>query len=212
MKIRIHKILEGSLVDGPGKRTVLFLQGCPIHCPGCQSQQTWNPEGGQEWEVVALADELTRRGAETGEYTISGGEPFFQPEALLGLLKALRERGANHIIVYTGYELEVLASQNHPARPYLEEILPLVDVLVDGPFRAELDNPFLSYRGSSNQRAIDVPTSMAIGSTVLLEDWGQNPEIVAENGRLVIPIGLYPVFAEVGEGHPTRRCGELMER
>ena len=210
MQIRLNSIRARSEVDGPGLRAVLFLQGCPLACPGCQSRALWPATGGYVTPVHDLALTLaTLARFNGGNITISGGEAFTQPAALAELVSNLRALGVKHIIVYTGYIWEQLFSVDHPARPWLKEILEGVDVLVDGRFVKELDNPYIIYRGSSNQRPIDVPASLAAGEVVTL-DWSQPELVIREDGSLIAPEGLALELAEMGWVHHARMCGSVV--
>lgn len=208
MNIQINRIIMSSRVDGPGERAVLFVQGCPIHCPGCQSRQTWDPDGGIFAPVAMLVEHLARH-AKTRSVTVSGGEPFAQPAALAELVTTLRKSGFDHILVYTGYIWEQLFDPTHPAYPYLKVILEQVDVLVDGPFMRELDDDLITWRGSRNQRPIDVAESLAAGAVVAL-DWDFPRITIDRDGNLVLPVGLAPDFP-LGSVENSRMCGQLTE-
>jgi anaerobic ribonucleoside-triphosphate reductase activating protein len=152
--LRVARIYHGSLVDGPGRRSVAQFQGCPIRCPGCYVPETHDPKGGIRMSIDdVLAEALDPVGSPRDGVTVLGGEPFFQPVGLLALLKALKERGL-HTVVYTGYRLEVLARRPEPA---VRAALELTDLLVDGPFVAALSDGAGEWRGSRNQRAIANP-------------------------------------------------------
>jgi anaerobic ribonucleoside-triphosphate reductase activating protein len=211
MKIRIHRIIPQSRVDGPGVRTVVFLQGCSLACKGCQNRHIWPADGGHETNTADLAQALTILSGRIGNVTISGGEPFQQPAALAALITDLRKHGTvKHLIVYTGYTWEELHSATHPARPYLSEILQGVDVLVDGRFIAKLDDPMITYRGSRNQRPIDVAESLTVDELVVL-DWDHPEVIIGDDGELLLPIGLADVFASMGAVRQSRMCGETVD-
>ncbi len=206
MDIRIaanNPINPSSFVDGPGQRATLFLQGCSIRCPGCQSQHLWPAAAGQAMPVEQVADTLMEASAQTGNITIMGGEPFDQPAALADLVGRL----GGHVIVYTGYTLEQLTDPAHPAFSHLPAILKHIDILVDGPFVRSQDDPLISYRGSRNQRPIDVKASLRTGFVVEL-DW-DSPEIVLTgDGDLLAPVGLAGELGEIGTVERTRRCGQ----
>ena len=144
--IRLAGIMDDSLVDGPGVRITVFVQGCHKHCPGCQNPQTWDYSGGYERtveELIAYAEET----AIEKKITVSGGEPFDQPQAVGALLATLHGRGW-HTMVYTGYTLETLPEEGRKL------ILPYADILVDGPFIEEQKSLDLLWRGSANQRIL----------------------------------------------------------
>jgi anaerobic ribonucleoside-triphosphate reductase activating protein len=210
--MRIAKVVQRSYVDGPGQRVALFVQGCPIHCAGCQNRHLWAPDGGTEVDVETLADQLLATGLPV---TITGGEPFAQPDALAALLQALRERRPDlHVIVYSGYTLEQLRDRPEPS---VQEALSLADVLVDGPYIAELDEPGLQYKGSTNQRAIDLQATQCLAesseedSAVVTLDW-QVPElIITRSGDVVGTPAALAALESLGEISPHRRCGETRE-
>ena len=162
---RIAGTVRHSSVDGPGVRFVVFFQGCPHHCPGCQNPATWDPQAGEEIEVEDLIYELGRTRFLDG-ITLSGGDPFVQPEAVMALADAAREKGLT-VWAYTGWTWEAL--RNGAAGETAKEALSHIDVLVDGPFVEELLSRECIYRGSSNQRLIDVPASLKAGRAVELQ-------------------------------------------
>lgn len=205
LKARISHIEARSLVDGPGTRTVVFFQGCPLACPGCQNKHLWPDAGGRLEDIDELAETVALLAA-NGNVTLSGGDPFHQPKALAHLVTALRKYGGAHIVVYSGYTWEELHQPTHPAYPWLKTILEQIDVLVDGRFVKALDHDFLAYRGSSNQRPIDVVSSLTAGDLVVL-DWDNELQI-SETGDLVLPLGFARDFADIGSGSRSRMCGE----
>ncbi|WP_214692051.1 anaerobic ribonucleoside-triphosphate reductase activating protein [Exiguobacterium sp. s160] len=146
--MRILSVVEESVVDGPGIRTVIFTAGCPHHCKGCHNPSSWNPAGGEEIEV----DEIVRRIELSGwdGVTISGGEPFLQSSELAKLVKACKSLGKN-VWVYTGYTIEQLVAMHDGA---VQTVLDYADVLVDGRFEQSLRDMGLRFRGSRNQRII----------------------------------------------------------
>jgi anaerobic ribonucleoside-triphosphate reductase activating protein len=207
MFVSVNSIKARSLVDGPGQRSVVFFQGCTIHCPGCQNKKLWPEAGGRILPVSELAATLSFL-APDGQVTISGGEPFNQPRALAYLVVTLRNLGVQHIQVYSGYTWEQLTNPINPAYLWVREILSRIDILVDGPFVVAQDDPFLGLRGSRNQRPIDVPKTLETGRVVVL-DW-DSPEIVIDtNGDLVLPVGLAKDFADMGGVAPSRMCGQI---
>lgn len=202
--IRISHFTRKSFVDGPGERVVLFVQGCPIECPGCQNRHLWEPFGGRLESPIDVADTLANLALEHGNITISGGDPFAQPMALLSLVQRLREYPhVKSIIVYTGYVFENLVKAIQTTTAALNYI----DVLVDGPFIREMDDPMITYRGSRNQRPIDVPASLKLGQAVML-DWDHPEIVISPEGSAFMPVGLVKEFAEIGDVENTRRCGQ----
>jgi len=197
MKIRINKIVRNSLVDGPGERLAIFLQGCALACKGCQNRALWDSKGGYETTVEDLVQVVENLGSD--QVTITGGEPLLQAEAAITLGLQLKNAG-KHVILYTGYEIESL-----PVFGY-HWILPRAfDVIVDGPFIKELDHDKLTYRGSANQRPVDVKATWETGHVVTLE-W-DNELVIAPNGDLVMPLGFADEL-DLGQAENSRMCGQ----
>ena len=146
--MRVLSVLEESVVDGPGIRTVIFTAGCPHRCPGCHNPESWNPRGGQDVSVADLLAQIEQSGWDG--VTISGGEPFLQPEELARLVDGCKVLQKN-VWVYTGYTLEQLQAMNDE---FVTSVLDRADVLVDGRFEQPLMDRSLRFRGSSNQRII----------------------------------------------------------
>ena len=158
--IRISGIVEESIVDGPGLRYVLFTQGCPHRCEGCHNPSTHPFEGGRlvspDWVFADVRKNPIVRGV-----TFSGGEPFSQSSKLAPLAGRLREAGYN-LASYTGYLFEdLLADARHA------DFLRQLEIVIDGPFILAEKSLMLKFRGSRNQRIIDVPSSLAEGRAVL---------------------------------------------
>ena len=167
--LRVAGVIEESIVDGPGIRFVLFLQGCRLHCPGCQNPHTWDFEGG----TLVPADEVLARikgNPLVHGVTFSGGEPFEQAEALLPLAEVLKEQGYN-LIAFTGYTLEQLLQ-----KPECAAFLEKLDLLVDGPFIEAQKSLALRFRGSRNQRIINVPATRASGWQAVLDELNEAVE------------------------------------
>ncbi|MGN1031360.1 MAG: anaerobic ribonucleoside-triphosphate reductase activating protein [Butyricicoccaceae bacterium] len=164
MELRVAGTISESIVDGPGFRYVVFTQGCPHHCPGCQNPQTHPFEGGELRDTDELLEEILRDPLLSG-VTFSGGEPFCQPKPLADLAKKAHEKGKN-IFCYTGYTYEQLMENPEPA---VHELLDQVDILVDGRFEQDQRDLLLRFRGSRNQRLIDVRQTRAQGAIVLWE-------------------------------------------
>lgn len=163
--MRIYGLQQDSIVDGPGFRFACFVQGCPHHCPGCHNPDSHDSAGGREMSVEEVA-ELLLGNPLTDGLTLSGGEPFAQAEDCLRLARIAH---AHHLNVwsYSGWTFEHLRDRGSPAqRALLEE----VDVLVDGPFLLKERTLTLPWRGSRNQRVIDVPASLAAGEAVIRPD------------------------------------------
>ena len=146
MKLRVHMREPAVRTLGPGTRYALWVQGCPRRCPGCVAPEAQSLSGGRELDVDALAWEIALSGAEG--LTISGGEPFLQAGALAELVRQVRRRREMGVIVYTGALYEDLL-----ADPAAAPLLAVTDLLIDGPYREDLDDGG-SLRGSSNQRVL----------------------------------------------------------
>jgi anaerobic ribonucleoside-triphosphate reductase activating protein len=158
--LSVAGVMGDSIVDGPGIRTAIFVQGCIHHCPGCHNPESWPFEGGTPFTVAQLYA-LVKKNPLCRGVTFSGGEPFCQPEPLAALARKLKADGYE-VAAYTGYTFEELL-QGTPAQRFLLDAL---DVLVDGRFVQEQRNLDLRFRGSENQRILDVPKSLAAGQAV----------------------------------------------
>ncbi|MGI6031191.1 MAG: 4Fe-4S single cluster domain-containing protein [Eubacteriales bacterium] len=159
-QLRLAGVIKESIVDGPGLRYVIFVQGCPHHCPGCHNPTTHPMEGGDIYPLSKVYDSICENPLISG-VTFSGGEPFCQPEALAILGQLLRSKGLN-IMTYTGYTLEKLL-ELRVQRPGIGDLLDTTDWLVDGPFLLEQRSLDLKFRGSRNQRIIDMAHFRATG-------------------------------------------------
>ena len=160
--MRIANTVSDSIVDGPGLRFAVFTQGCPHHCPGCHNPETHDPKGGKEVPVEELAARMGKDPLIQG-LTLSGGEPFAQAADCLILARAAHAAGWT-VWTYSGYTLEaILAKGDSDWLALLEE----TDVLVDGPFLEKEQSYDLRFRGSRNQRLIQVKETLAQGKPVL---------------------------------------------
>ena len=154
MKLQVLDIVMDTVVDGPGLRASIYLAGCYHRCPGCHNPQSWDMNGGKEMEVDEIV-EILKQGGHT-KFTITGGDPFYQPTGLLELVVQIRkEIPGSNIWCYTGFLFEDLLD-----REEMVLILKNIDVLVDGPFIQELRDETLMYRGSSNQRILEIPKDL----------------------------------------------------
>ncbi|MBR3631174.1 MAG: anaerobic ribonucleoside-triphosphate reductase activating protein [Oscillospiraceae bacterium] len=160
--LRISDTVNDSIVDGPGLRFTIFVQGCPHHCKGCHNPQTHDFEAGTVINELELLERIRSNPLLDG-VTFSGGEPFCQARALATLGREIRKLGLN-IMTYTGYEFEFLFQ--HRAENGIGELLEVTDWLVDGPFVEELRSLELHFRGSSNQRILDVKKCFEAGCAV----------------------------------------------
>jgi anaerobic ribonucleoside-triphosphate reductase activating protein len=145
--LRVARTSERCGVLGPGTRFVVWVQGCPLACAGCVAVETWDPHGGEAVEVEALAHRITSLPAVDG-LTLSGGEPFAQAAALVRLADLVRAARPLSLMAFSGYTLEWLRRRGSPAQ---RALLDRLDILIDGPYRADL-HADLRWRGSSNQR------------------------------------------------------------
>ncbi len=165
-KIRTAGIVNDSIVDGPGIRMVLFVQGCPHNCEGCHNPLTHDFDGGEDKTIAEILDKIKSNPLLDG-ITFSGGEPFCQAGKLAYLGGIVKEWGLN-IITYTGYTFEYLIRSSNDDNKY-RQLLEVTDYLIDGPFILEKKSMLLKFRGSENQRIIDVPESLKAGRIVQAE-------------------------------------------
>lgn len=185
--ISLYGTVPDSIVDGPGLRYAVFVQGCSHHCPGCHNPESQPAEGGTETTLAALLADIRANGL-AHDVTLSGGEPFEQPKACAALAAELKRNGYG-IWCYTGYLYDDLAGRAEAARIQqaqreeagltgnaltegiaddlaVGDLLDSIDVLVDGPFVESRKSLELKWCGSSNQRLIDVPATRRVGSVV----------------------------------------------
>lgn len=162
MTISVIDIKEYTMVDGPGFRTSIYCAGCHHHCPGCHNPSTWSFDHGKLMEVDELfsiinSDELTN-------VTFTGGDPMYQASGFAELASRIKSETDKTIWCYTGFTFEQCLQDDEMRR-----LLSLIDVLVDGPFEEGLRNTDLPFRGSSNQRIIDVQESIKADKVVLYD-------------------------------------------
>ena len=153
-------IVSDSIVDGPGIRTTIFCQGCPHHCPGCHNPETWDFGCGTQVPVEDLVD-VVRSNPLCRGVTFSGGEPFAQAKGFAKLARLLKEKGYE-VAAYSGYTFEALLEGSEDQK----ELLSSIDILIDGPFLMAEKSLEIAFRGSRNQRILDVPKSLAEGRAV----------------------------------------------
>ena len=154
--MRIAGIVNDSIVDGPGLRLAIFAQGCPHHCPGCHNPESHDFAGGSDMDTEKIIARMDANPLLDG-ITLTGGEPFEQPEACRILADAAHARGLN-VWAYSGYTFEQLC-----AVPEKRRLLEACDVLVDGPFLLAERSLDLRFRGSKNQRVLKVSELLAGG-------------------------------------------------
>lgn len=146
-RLRVLNIVDGTIVDGPGLRTSIYFAGCPHHCEGCHNPQSWDAAGGEAMTVSELMAVIEENDMNV---TFSGGDPLTQIDALLPLARAIKERGYT-LWVYTGYTIEEIRSSES-----LRRILDYADAVVEGRFVMALRDTSLRFRGSSNQRIVEI--------------------------------------------------------
>ena len=161
MELRIALLIDDSIVDGSGLRYAIYVQGCPHHCPGCHNPQTHDFTGGQVMDTAEIWTEIRENPLLSG-ITFSGGEPFSQPKPLLELAKKAHDEGLS-VWAYSGWTFEELLTQGDKD---MKALLRETDVLVDGAFQQDQRSLELSFRGSKNQRLIDVQTSLKEGIAI----------------------------------------------
>ena len=160
--INVLKVLHDTTVDGPGFRTSIYCSGCRHQCPGCHNPQSWAFGKGEDRTTDDLLQEILAD--PFANVTFSGGDPLYQAEGFAELAARIKAESTKTIWCYTGFHYEDLL---HDAAA--QRLLRYVDVLVDGPFRQDLRDEDLLFRGSSNQRLIDIPRTKAEGDIVLWE-------------------------------------------
>ena len=162
--LRLAGIVLESIVDGPGIRFAVFCQGCPHHCEECHNPETHDFDGGTVCSIEKLLAEIDKDPLLAG-VTFSGGEPFCQPEAFASLARKVKERNLS-VVSFSGYTLEQLQELS-VRKPAVGELLALTDILIDGPYQKEKRDLTLAFRGSSNQRVIDMNKTRAGGQVVI---------------------------------------------
>lgn len=156
--LRLSGCVADSIVDGPGMRFVLFVQGCPHHCPACHNPQTHDFSGGYAADLDSLMLQITENPLCTG-VTFSGGEPFCQAKALYLLAQKIRSAGKD-IVVYSGYTFEELLEKSEQ-EPAILALMRQCRLLIDGRYLQEQRDLTLPFRGSKNQRILDLKKSLS---------------------------------------------------
>ena len=152
MTLNVLSIIEGTSVDGPGLRTSIYLAGCRHHCPHCHNPQSWNAGGGTPMTIEQIMDIVAYNEAPV---TLSGGDPLMQAPAVTELVRRIKLSLGYNVWCYTGYRWEDIVADDT-----LLNAVKQVDVVVDGPYVHALRDLSLHFRGSSNQRLIDVPATL----------------------------------------------------
>lgn len=163
MMMRMYGLEQNSYVDGPGIRMAIFFQGCLHKCEGCHNPGSWPMYGGEKVDTNDLMKKMANDPLLDG-ITLSGGEPFLQPQPALALARFARQKGLS-VWCYTGYTFEQINEWQDNRKTLLQSI----DVLVDGPFKLEEKSLDIPWRGSRNQRLIDVKKSLEKGEAVLYD-------------------------------------------
>ena len=162
--IRIAGVIRESIVDGPGLRFAVFTQGCAHACPECQNPETWDFKGGYDCEIDKIINAMSENPLLDG-ITLSGGDPLYQPEASYVLAAKVKEKGLN-VVVFTGYTYEELMDLKEKD-PWVGKLLEVTDILIDGRYDKDQRDLTLLFRGSRNQRVIDMNASREEGHMVL---------------------------------------------
>ena len=169
--MKIADTIQDSIVDGPGLRFVVFTQGCDIRCVGCHNPDALDPEGGREISVLELISQLYENPLTDG-LTLSGGEPFMQALDCSKIAKAAKDKGLN-VWVFTGNTFEDLLFRGE-TEDCVMALLKLTDVLVDGKYMQAQRTLSMKWRGSKNQRFVDVPKSLDTKKVVLWQPMEYN--------------------------------------
>ncbi len=149
-------------MDGPGLRTSIYLAGCNHHCPGCHNPQSWDFKGGEDRTLDELMEVIAYNEAPV---TLSGGDPLQQPDGTRALIHRIKQELGYNVWCYTGYTWEEII-----ADATMLDVVQELDVLVEGPFVEAERDISLHFRGSRNQRLIDIPRTLATGTIAL---WNQ---------------------------------------
>lgn len=160
LDIRLAGTLSESIVDGPGLRYVIFVQGCPHRCKGCHNPETHDFGGGYIANTDEIIEEILQNPLLQG-VTLSGGEPFMQPEPLIEIVRAVKEKGKD-VVAYSGFTFEEIVAAGGAKL----NLLKLCDFLIDGKFDINKRSLALQFRGSSNQRIVDVKQSLLLEKVV----------------------------------------------
>lgn len=166
MNIKLAGLVADSIVDGPGFRFTIFTQGCPHHCEGCHNPDTHDFNGGRYADCDKIIEKIKENKLTTG-VTFSGGEPFCQPEPCAYMAEKLKAMGY-HLMSFTGYTFEQLTEMAEKDEN-IKKFLGLLDIIIDGKFILSQRSLELRYKGSRNQRTIDVKESIKQGRAVEVE-------------------------------------------
>lgn len=164
--LRIAGVYRESIVDGPGLRFAIFCQGCSHACKGCHNPETWDFNGGYDCSFEKLLKAIDENPLLDG-VTFTGGDPLYQAESFYYFAREIKKRNLN-ILIYTGFTFEELMEMQKE-NPFVLKLLELTDILIDGKFELEKRDLSILFRGSSNQRIIDVQKSLKEGKVSLDE-------------------------------------------
>jgi anaerobic ribonucleoside-triphosphate reductase activating protein len=170
--MRIAGFEEESIADGPGLRYVIFAQGCHHQCPHCQNPTTWDTKGGKEYsvrEIIRKLNKLKNQMKTLRGVTFSGGDPFLQAAEFAEIARAIRKTGWD-VVTYTGFTYDELIQLINDGSGGVMALLSASDILIDGKYVHELYSGTLRFRGSSNQRIIDVLKTQEKGQVVIWKD------------------------------------------
>lgn len=162
-RIQVLDILLDTTADGPGFRTAIYCAGCDHQCPGCHNPESWSFQGGKAYTVHDLTKVILSR--QFADVTFTGGDPFYQASAFAKLARQIKSQSNKSIWCYTGFLFEELVKRRGAF-----DLLGSIDILVDGPFQIKLLDLDLPFRGSRNQRIIDVPKSLSTRKVQELTD------------------------------------------
>lgn len=158
--LQVIRIFDGTAADGPGFRTSIYFSGCLHQCPGCHNPQSWAFDAGESMTIDAIMKQVEDNDLDV---TFSGGDPLYQCENLIELAKRIKQNGRN-IWCFTGFTFEQILHDKS-----MSKLLQYIDVLVDGPFMENLRDISLLFRGSANQRLVNVPASLKCDGIKLWE-------------------------------------------
>lgn len=166
MKIKIYGIVKNSIVDGPGLRYAIFVQGCQHHCKGCHNPKSWDMDGGVEYDTDDIVNEILSDPLISG-ITFSGGDPFYQVDACVDIIDKVNAKSPKilEVATWTGFVFEDLVWDKK-----YRKLLDKTHVLIDGPYMEDLRSLKLKWRGSSNQRILNAGASVKCIEPIPMSD------------------------------------------